>query len=66
VYPLAGDDCRPAGADLAADPWTNGQARGLTADPAHDRSAVFTFIGLPLKVRNGCGTPIRALALTED
>jgi kynurenine formamidase len=26
----------------------------------------FTFIGLPLKVRNGCGSPIRAVALTED
>ena len=26
----------------------------------------FTFIGLPLKVRNGCGSPIRAVAVTED
>ena len=25
----------------------------------------FTFIGLPLKVRNGCGSPIRAVALTD-
>ena len=27
---------------------------------------VVTFIGLPLAVRNGCGLPIRAVALTED
>jgi kynurenine formamidase len=26
----------------------------------------FTFVGLPLKIRNGCGSPIRAVALTED
>ena len=26
----------------------------------------FTFVGLPLKVRNGCGSPIRAVAITED
>jgi kynurenine formamidase len=26
----------------------------------------FTFVGLPLKTRNGCGSPIRAVALTED
>ena len=26
----------------------------------------FTFIGLPLKIKNGCGSPIRAVALTED
>ena len=26
----------------------------------------FTFIGLPLKIRNGAGSPIRAVAITED
>lgn len=26
----------------------------------------FTFVGLPLKIRNGRGSPIRAVALTED
>jgi kynurenine formamidase len=26
----------------------------------------FTFIGLPLKIRNGSGSPIRAVALLED
>jgi len=26
----------------------------------------FTFVGLPLKIRNGCGSPIRAVALTEE
>ena len=26
----------------------------------------FTFVGLPLRIRNGCGSPIRAVALTEQ
>ena len=26
----------------------------------------FTFIGLPLKIRNGAGSPIRAVTITED
>ena len=26
----------------------------------------FTFIGLPLKIKNGAGSPIRAVAITED
>ena len=26
----------------------------------------FTFVGLPLKIKNGCGSPIRAVALTGD
>ena len=26
----------------------------------------FTFVGAPLKIRTGCGSPIRAVALTED
>ena len=26
----------------------------------------FSFVGLPLKIRGGCGSPIRAVALTEE
>jgi kynurenine formamidase len=26
----------------------------------------FTYIGLPLKIRNGSGSPIRAVALLEN
>jgi kynurenine formamidase len=26
----------------------------------------FTFIGLPLKIRNGTGSPIRAVAILEE
>jgi kynurenine formamidase len=36
--------------------------RNIDRIPARE----FSFIGLPLKIKNGCGSPIRAVALTED
>ena len=62
---------RGRGAHDAAGPHDVPRARRAEhREPAQHRPAsrarAFTFVGLPLKIRNGCGSPIRAVALTED